>query len=209
MADTQTRPPRERRELAAKETVSEKEKVSRKVVTGNVKVKQNSGHKLGKLIRPEDVKRVKDYLLKDVFEPMVKKMLYEGIIGSAEIAIFGENRGRGRGGSDGRPRYRDRYDERNDRHSRDREYSSRDRERFDPGSLEFEYRGDAERVLDRMHEQLREFHYVTVGDMYDFADKTAPYTADKYGWTNLDKAKIGRFRDMYYIDLPAYMPIER
>lgn len=207
MADIQTRPTRERKELATRETAPEKEKVSRKVVTGNVKVKEHSGHKLGGLIRPEDVKRVKDYLLKDVFEPMVKKMLYEGIIGSAEIAIFGENRGRGRSTrSDGRPNYRDRYDDRHDSRSRDREER---RERFDPGSLEFEYRGDAERVLDRMHEQLRDYRYVTVGDMYDFADKTAPFTADKYGWTNLDKARVARFRDMYYIDLPAYTQLER
>ena len=49
---------------------------------------------------------------------------------------------------------------------------------------------------------------VTVADLYDLADLTQPYTANRYGWTNLRNATTQRVRDGYILKLPRPMPID-
>jgi hypothetical protein len=50
---------------------------------------------------------------------------------------------------------------------------------------------------------------VTVADMYDMADSTAPYTSNRYGWTSLRTAEVKRVQGGYYIiDLPKAAPID-
>jgi hypothetical protein len=49
---------------------------------------------------------------------------------------------------------------------------------------------------------------VTVADMYDMADLTAPYTANDYGWKSVVNADIVRARDGGWIlKLPNARPI--
>jgi hypothetical protein len=44
--------------------------------------------------------------------------------------------------------------------------------------------------------------------MYDMADLTAPFTGNKYGWTDIRGASVERVYDGYIIKLPRAMPIE-
>ena len=59
-----------------------------------------------------------------------------------------------------------------------------------------------------MDEMLDRFKVVTVLDMYDAAGKTAPYTADKYGWSDLREAKVVPVRGGYVVKLPRAYPID-
>ena len=52
------------------------------------------------------------------------------------------------------------------------------------------------------------YGFVTVADMYDMAGLQAPYTSNKYGWTNIRTAETVRGRDGYMLKLPKAMPID-
>ena len=76
--------------------------------------------------------------------------------------------------------------------------------------ITFETRGEAEGVLDEMRNVIDTYNWVTVADMYDIADLTAPsHTANKFGWTNLASADVTRSRDGYIIKLPKASPIDK
>lgn len=80
---------------------------------------------------------------------------------------------------------------------------------YDVGQLCFDDRGDAEAVLLKMRENLAVYKTVSVGDLYDLSGYKVSFTDYKYGWRNLDSAKILRTTDgKYVIDLPKVSPIE-
>lgn len=65
----------------------------------------------------------------------------------------------------------------------------------------FESRKEAMKALDEMKDILEEYGFITVADMCDMADLPAPYTSNKYGWTNLSNAEVVRVRMGYKISL--------
>lgn len=80
------------------------------------------------------------------------------------------------------------------------------RNRFD--DLIFETRGEAQIVLDELRNAIDTYGCVTVLDAYDLCGQDAPYTSDKYGWTNLENAYIERIRQGYVIRFPRAVPID-
>ena len=59
-----------------------------------------------------------------------------------------------------------------------------------------------------MQDIIETYGFVTVADLYDMVDLTPPYTANKYGWTNLRNADVVRIRDGWIVKLPKAMPID-
>lgn len=173
------------------------DKKAEKVVKGEVKVKKTS--KLGR-----DFNSVKDYAVKEVIVPGFKEILFSVLKEGAERLIFGDS-----GSRSGKKRstaekvsYRSYY-------GRDDDYRDRprDRARFDYDDLIFPDYGEADAVLDRMGERIRKYHFVSVGDMYDMADITAPHTAYNYGWDDISRAEIRRASGGgYIIELPRAIP---
>lgn len=74
--------------------------------------------------------------------------------------------------------------------------------------LVFPTRGDAEAVREQMECILEQYGVVKVSDMYELAEVTAPYTANKYGWTNLSRVEVYHARDGYILKMPKAMPID-
>lgn len=183
------------------QTEPTRERKVEKVVKGKVKTKKNDGRKLANIFISEEISDIKTYLFGDIVVPMIK----EGISKAVEALLFGGSSNRNRHRSSDRVPYRSYYDEprrRDDDRRRDA------RSRFDYDDLIFETRGEAELVRDRMFETLDRYGVVTVADMYDMADLTAPYTAGKYGWMGLRYAEVKRVRDGYILQLPKAMPID-
>ena len=99
-----------------------------------------------------------------------------------------------------------------------RDYSNRDRDRresplrgrFDLDDLVFDYRRDAEATLEQMDDMIERYGWATVLDLYESADlgASAPWTANKYGWTSLRSAEVVKARDGYVIKLPKAMPLD-
>jgi hypothetical protein len=184
----------------------EERKKAEKVVSGPVKLKKKSGiTKLTDNIIAEDAKNVKTYILTDVLLPGIKKAIFDIVTGGIEMLIYGTT-GKHKGGSLGsKVSYRNYYD--HDRRD-DRSDDSRSRNRFDIDEMIFTSRGEASAVKDQLEDMLAKYGVVTVADLYDSIDETAPYTSNRYGWTNLRNAEVTRVRDGYLLKLPKPSPID-
>ena len=73
----------------------------------------------------------------------------------------------------------------------------------------FKTRLDAEIVLNQLKKDSLKYDIVTIADYKILSGVAAKWSDNKYGWTNLDKARVYRGRDgNYYIDLPTAIPID-
>jgi hypothetical protein len=201
---------KENREVKSAETLPAKK--FEKVVSGDVKTRDNKTRKFMDMFISEDVGDVKSYIVKDILVPGTKKVISEIVKSAVDMFLYGS-----RGGSDDRRgttskvSYRKYYDDR-DRFDDRREGEVRTRFRFD--DLSFETRTDAEIVRRQMLDAVKRYGFVTVADMYDMAGSPnlAPYTANDYGWMGariFETAEIIRVRDgRYIIKLPSASPID-
>ena len=176
-----------------------------KVVKGTVKTRKRNGvTKLKDVFVNEDAKNIKSYIFSDVLVPAIKKLLYDIVNDGASMLLFG-NTSSGRTKTIGsNVSYRQFYDSKvEDR----RPVSS---SRFDYEDLIFESRGEAEAALSKMDEVIDAYGTVSVADLYDMCELTAPYTSNKYGWSNIQTAEVARLRDGgYVLKLPRALPISK
>lgn len=187
------------------QTAAEEKRVAT-VVKGTVRTKKrNDIGKLTDVFIPGDVNTVKSYVVMDVLIPAVKKAISDIVTNGIDMILYGESgRSKKRSSNVDYVSYRN-YSDRRDEPYRE----SRSRDRFNYDELIFENRGEAEAVRKEMYNCLKRYGIVTVQDMYDIADKTAPYTSNKYGWTSLETVEPVRLRDGGYIlKMPRAMPID-
>ena len=187
----------------------ETEKRVEKVVQGKVEAKKKPIHRFTDVFISEDIANVKSYILMDVLVPAIKKAVSDIVTNGIDMILYGES-GRSKNRSSGsKISYVNYYDRRNDDRRYDEPRNSSSRGGLNYDDLKFERRRDAEAVLDQMSEVIEHFGFVTVSDMYDMADVTAPFTGNKYGWTNVRNAEVVSTRDGYLIKLPKAQLIDR
>lgn len=182
-----------------KEKAAAESRNIQKVVSGTAKVKKKSEvRKFADIFIAEDAAEVKRFVVEDLVVPGVKRLIVSIIKNSAEM-IFGETGERDRFSSGARLGYisYDKYSasRRDDRRDR----NTKARTRFDYEDVIFESRADAENARMQMEEVIDKYGFVTVSDLYDMADLSAPYTGNRYGWTNIRSAEPVRLRDGGYI----------
>lgn len=190
----------------AAEPVSEKK--IEKVVTGNVKTRDNKGRKFADIFISEDAANVKSYIVMDVLVPAIKKAVSDIVTDGISMILYGGTGGGSRNrssSSSSKVSYRSYYDDRRD-DRRDDRYSGRGR--FDYDDIVFDSRGEAEAVRRQMLDVIDRYGWVTVADMYDMAGITPPYTSNSYGWVNIRSAEAVRVRDGYVLKLPKASPID-
>ena len=190
---------------AKKEKELRAEKKVQKVVSGKVKTKKNEVRKFTNLLISDDAANVKDYIFMDVLIPALKKAISDIVRDGIDMILYGES-GRSRrssSGSSGYVSYRSYSDPRDDYRR-----SARPSDRFNYEDLVFETRGQADIVLDHMNNIIDQYGFVTVADLYDLCDLTAPYTGNDYGWTRLGSAEPIRTRDGYILKLPRAVVIK-
>lgn len=187
-----------------KKTAPTVEKKIQKRVSKPAKTKKKGElRKIAEEFIVDDVKNIKTYVITDVLIPTIKDTIWDILTNTLDMFLFnGTKDHRKRGKSSPKISYRDYYDSKNDR---GRNYEIRDR--FDYDDLEFDSRGEADAVLTGMLETIDQYGVVSVADMYDMADVTAPYTGNRYGWTSLRNAEVVRVRNAYIIKLPKAKPI--
>lgn len=176
-----------------------------KVVKGTVKTRKRNGvTKLKDVFVNEDAKNVKSYIFSDVLVPAIKKLIYDIVNDGASMLLFG-NTSSGRKKTIGsNVSYRQFYD------SKVEDRRPVPSSRFDYDDLIFESRGEAEAILSRMDEVIDVYGSVTVADLYDMCELTAPYTSNRYGWSNIQTAEVARLRDGgYVLKLPRALPISK
>ena len=170
-----------------------------KVVSGTAKVKKKSEvKKFADIFIAEDWDTVKKFIVEDMLVPGVKRLTVSIIKNTAEM-IFGETGERDRFSSGARLGYisYDKYS--SSRRDERRDRGTKTRTRFDYEDVIFETRADAENARMQMEEVIEKYGFVTVSDLYDMADLSAPYTGNRYGWTNIRTAEPIRLREGGYI----------
>lgn len=178
---------------------------------GSVRIKKKSDlQKFADSVISEDVADIKHYVKSEVVIPAIKKTIsdivggiFDIIRNSVDNALFGDAyHPRNRSGSSRTP-YNSYYDGRN---SSRREYDARRQSVFDYETLEYLNRGKAEQVLRDLRNDIIEYNFASVFDLYDHSDMDAPTTSSNYGWTDLSKARVQYERGVYVIKLPRAIP---
>ena len=180
----------------ANSDVTSKKEVA-KVTTGAVKAKKKGFiFRVKSILFADDIENVKEYAITDVIIPGLKNLIVDS------VAMLVQGSAYGRRGRDDRDRvsYNTRYrygdrDERRERRKRE------DKEEAEYDDIYFGHRADAEAVLDRMYDLLKEYDYVSLKDFYDLAGYKSNVFDDNWGWDDLKGVDIKRSRDGYYLTL--------
>lgn len=181
----------------------EAEKRAEKIVRGTAKTKKKSGaRKFFDDFIADDAQSIKSYVMTDIVIPGIK----DAILGTVETLL-----GYGKRGRKGSARDKITYTNYSDPLRR---YSSRtDEPRLRTGG-DFEdvivdTKAEAEDVIAQLEAIIDTYKVARVTDLYDLVGLTAPYTGNRYGWTDLHTAESLRLRDgTYLIKLPRAMPID-
>lgn len=187
-----------------KQQAEPSEKKLAQVDIAPVKVKKKSEiSKIGDIFIAEDIGNVKEYLTNEILIPAMKNLFSDIFVGGLDMLINGKRRGsrsttvvdnisynryfKDRGGEPPEPRERDRYN---------------------PDTIVFNSRGDAEKILMAMEDTLNTYGIVTVGDLFEYTKTPGAYTNHRYGWTSLRSAYVDRVHGGYVIRFPKAMPID-
>ena len=181
-------------------------------VAKRIERKETVPQKFAHLFLADDVGDIGEYLVKDLIIPTIKDVF----LNFMTAALWGDRRS----GSSYRDSRKDRtyYNSISrssrvgtDRSRRDREeYSDRgERKDFDIDNIVLATREEADIVLTRLEDYMVDYGQVTVGYLLELLDESGPYTAEYYGWRNLDRASVRRVRNGYSLDLPRPVRLEK
>lgn len=183
-----------------------KEKKIEKVVSNPVTIKKKSEiRKFADVFISEDMDAVKSHAVNEVLVPTIKKAIVDIVTDGINMIFFGSTGRDKKRGSSGYVSYNS-YSSgtKADRFASESNTSTG----IDLDSIVFKYRGEAEAALSQLRDVIEEFGFTTIADLYDMVDRTAPHTANRYGWTNLNNADVVRVRDGYVIKLPKARVID-
>ena len=176
------------------------EKKVTKVVSGKLK----KTNRLKDIFISEDASSVKSYILTEILVPMIKKTISESLRAGLDILFYGENGRTERNTNPSRLSYNAYYFGGNDR----RTYTAaRPKTAYSYENILLPTRADAMEVLEQMDELIERYGIVSVADLYGLVDLPCDYTADKYGWKDLQTAEPIRVDDGYILRLPKALPI--
>lgn len=170
--------------------MADKREKASKVVTGNVEV--STSKKVKDAFIQKDGKTIRDYAFFDVFIPGVKRTIYDLVTRIFGMALFGD---KGSSAPTNGYDYARPYQQVAYRAGSDvmRPYNQAPVQKPQAALTGYEYeswvfsnRGDAEAVLNQLTDMIEEYGFVTIVDLYDSVGKTAPYTADNFGWKSMN-----------------------
>jgi len=181
--------------------------VKGKVVTGSVLDKNKIGPlKWWRMIFEEDAKTVVKYLGTEVLVPKIKDTVYDLIISGVGRSIYKDDRKRGGNSTGEKVSYSSYYVSGGSKSvSRPKEQEVVDNNKLDYKNMLFADKSDADNVINGMISIIETYQQVTVADLYDLVGKTAPFTDNKFGWTDKDVHLFGvkRVRAGYLLELPT------
>lgn len=174
-----------------------------KVVEGGVsKQKKSLGKRLGETFLSATFAEVIVDCANEVVVPAIKNMLYDAISGGFQMLLWGEIKKT----TDGRRGPYIDYAGRS-RSSRREDIPFKKAHR-NVDDVYFETKADAYNVLDNLMAAVDKYGEVSVSDLNDLIGEAGEFTDTKYGWTNLSRAEIKRFRNGWLLVLPNVGPLE-
>lgn len=185
-----------------------------KIITGKVlRKKKRLSHRVGASLFAEDYgggEGLLESIIIDVLIPAAKSMLYDAGTFGLERALYGAFRPKSRsdrpGGYTAYNRVRTR--------PQAAEYgqhvlSPRTRARHEFDDLILATRGEAEDVLDQMHELIELYDQATVADLYSLVGFPGDFPDRSWGWYDLSNASVRHVRGGYMLVLPRTQAIEK
>lgn len=173
-----------------------------KITSGEVIEKKPSmWKKISTTFTGDDATSVGQYVVVEILVPAVKNMLSDMVSQGAERFLFGENRARSSSNSS-RVGYTP-YNRMSSSSRRDeRPATPARRPGHDYEDIILGSRTDADQVLDRMTDLVREYDWASVSDLKALVGITGSYVDDKYGWNDLRDARIHRVREGWLLEMP-------
>lgn len=196
----------------------EPERVVEQVVTGEVTSRKKSlGRRFREVFIGGDTKTVISYVFSDVLMPQAKEMFVEAVSSGFEKLIYGEARpGRRTGtrhptgpGPTNYTRYAVRGNNPIGRQGVEDRRPAASVRTQDIDDILLATRPEAELVIDRMYDLLRDYEVVTVADLYSLVGLSSSYTDRKWGWTDLQSSEVRRVRDGYILVLPKTVSLDQ
>lgn len=186
-----------------KEEPKEERKKLEPVVSGEVIVKERGiGSRVKSLFFGEDFRNVCRYVASEVLLPAARNMIVDMTTQGVQRAVWGESQRKQKA-----PQYQSHvsYNTPVTRsmtaptpsYSPARPSSTRQ-----SSAIILETRDQAELVVERMIDIIRQFEVVSVADLNELCNIESQYTDQKWGWFYLNNVQVRQVREGYLIDLP-------
>lgn len=194
------------------------ERIVESVVSGEVASRRKPlSRRFREVFIGGDTKSVIGYVLSDVLLPQAREMFVEAVSSGFERLIYGENRPGRRYGS--RPttttpgptnytRYGVRGNNPIGRQGQEDRRPTATVRTHELDDILLATRVEAETVIDRMYDLLRDYESVTVADLRSLIGWSSSYTDQKWGWIDLHGAEVRRVRDGYVLILPKTISLD-
>lgn len=180
------------------------------VIKGSAKAKKkSSGRKFIETFMAEDLNTIKDHVIQDKVKPAILEMIYDAVTDGLEISLFGLAGRKKRTTSGGYTAYGSYYKAGGGSKPAQKAQPKPKKSAYDMAEIEFDFKEDAENVLDQLCENIQEYGDVSGEVLCHLLGQSSSYTDRKYGWTDLSTARIDRVRGgTYILSLPRAEVIE-
>lgn len=187
--------------LKSNSNKSKKEReLPKALVKGEVRVKKKStGRKIIESAMAEDLNSIKKHVVEEVIDPSIREIIFNVIKDGLELGLFGKQGRKRGGGSSGHSSYGSYYRIGGQSSNRSSSGKSSRRTAYALEEIEFDFKDDAEHVLDELCDEIAAYGDVTGEVLCSLLGRDANYTDRKYGWTDLSTARIVRIRGGSYI----------
>ncbi len=191
--------------LVNKDVSQDTKKIDYTAPKGKVTLKKSKMNSLGKSVIQGSITDAITLAFTELIIPAGRDLLFNVVTSVSQTLIYGESEPPSTSNGVNRIPYSSisNYN----RVGRPTSRVQKIRQRPEDGFI-FERKSDADTIIEELREACDSFGVVTVQALYEICDKTAPYTANKYGWMNLDDARVERTRDGYVLKLPRSMPLD-
>lgn len=176
---------------------------------------KGTAKKLGRILKGKDLKEVIGYVFEKTIFPGVRDIIFDSLVGSASMIMYGNDHGYSRTRSVGRTDYSSISTKASTKTRLVREASpaiervTRNARTIYVDDLIFADRGVAYEVLDRLISYIQNYHSVSVANLYQLCKMRTSPTDYEWGWYDLNSnvAYVRRSGDKYILILPDPVPL--
>lgn len=187
------------------------EKKIRPVTSKPASVKKKSGvKKLSDAFIVDDLGSIKDYLIKDILIPSVKRGISDLITNGIDMLFWGEAGRSNRSSRGGKMSYYNSiYDGAQKRRRSGFEYEALDREKATYDRRVVDTQKEAKDAIDQLNEIIDVYGKASIADYYEMIQVTAEWTDHDYGWQEFLDPPVVMVPDGWMIKMPKAHPLPK
>lgn len=184
-------------------SAKQQEKKKVQPVANGTKKKKTEIEKIANSFLADDIHNIVNYAVNDVAIPYIKNMLADTAKKTIDAIFYGIG-GKPSGGYSS-PATKVNYVSFSN--SPTVSASKNNTYGYNYSDLTFTEPGAAEEVIRQLKGVIRQYGIASVADLYDLANVSSSYTDNKYGWQNIDEARIIRTNDGWLLKMPRIIPV--